>query len=173
MRNRSFVGLVLGSFLLTVCAVAQKVQTDYDHHANFGDYHTYHWEKVHTSDPLWQDRIKDAVDKELQAKGWERTNSGADVALAAIGASHNQREYQTFYDGFGGWRWRGFGGATTTVTNYQVGTLVLDMYDSKDKKLIWRGSATDTLSDKPEKNEDKLEKSVRKMLDHFPPKEKG
>jgi hypothetical protein len=31
----------------------------------------------------------------------------------------------------------------------------------------------ETLSDKPEKNEKKLEKAVGKMLEHFPPQEKG
>jgi hypothetical protein len=31
----------------------------------------------------------------------------------------------------------------------------------------------DTLSDKPEKNEKKLEKSVDKMLEHFPPQARG
>ena len=36
------------------------------------------------------------------------------------------------------------------------------------KQLVWRGAAQDTLSDKPEKNEKKLEKSVDKMLEHFP-----
>ena len=81
-----------------------------------------------------------------------------------------EKEYRTFYDGMGGWRWGGFGETTTQVENYPVGSLILDFYDAHSKQLIWRGVATDSLSDKPEKNEQKLEKSVHKMLDHFPPK---
>ena len=38
---------------------------------------------------------------------------------------------------------------------------------------VWRGWSSDTLADKPEKNQDKLAKSVNKMFDHFPPDEKG
>ena len=96
-------------------AVAQDVKTDYDHHANFSQYHTYYWEKVQTTDPLWQSRIQDAVDHELQAKGWQRADSNGDVALTAVGSARNQREYQTFYNGMGGWRWGGFGETTTQV----------------------------------------------------------
>jgi hypothetical protein len=158
---------------LSVTAVAQDVHTDYDKHADFSQFHTYYWAKVKTENPLWQARIKDAVDKQLQAKGWQRVDSGGDVALTAVGAAKNQQEYQTFYDGFGpGWRWGGFGDeATTTVQNYRVGTLVLDMYNAQNKNLIWRGTSDDTLSENPQKNEQKLDKAVSKMLDHFPPKE--
>jgi hypothetical protein len=72
----------------------------------------------------------------------------------------------------GGWRWRGFGGfgeATTTVDTYKVGTLVVDLFDAHSKTLIWRGSSSDTLSDKSEKNIENLDKGVQKMFDHFPP----
>jgi len=147
------------------------VQTDYDKKADFSQYKSYSWVKVQTSNPLWESRIKDAVDSELQAKGWRKVDEGGDVALAAVGSATNEKEYTTFYSGIGPWRWRGFGSeTTTTVSTYKVGTLVLDMYDARDHRLIWRGTASDTLSDKPEKNEKKLEKTVSKMLDKFPPK---
>jgi hypothetical protein len=58
------------------------------------------------------------------------------------------------------------------VENIPVGTLQIDIFDSSTKELIWRGSATDTLSDKPDTNEKKLEKSVGDMFKKFPP-EKG
>ena len=71
----------------------------------------------------------------------------------------------------GGWRWRGFGGmgeATTTEQEFKEGTLVVDMYDAKEKQLIWRGSAEDALSDKAEKNEKNLDRGVAKMFKVFP-----
>jgi hypothetical protein len=87
----------------------------------------------------------------------------------------NQQTLNTFYDGFGGGLgWRrfgggGFGDATTTTENYKVGTLVVDLFDASRKTLIWRGSASDTLSDKSNKNIKNLDKGVQKMFDHFPP----
>ncbi len=175
MRLRILLPALFALLALGATACAQDVHTDYDHHANFSQYHTYSWARVKTSDPLWESRIQDAVDKELQSKGWRRVDSGGDVALTAIGSTQNQKEYQTFYNGLGGgWFWGGFGDtATTSTVNYTVGTLVLDMYDTNSKRLIWRGTATKSLSDKTDKNEKTLEKSVDKMFDHFPPGEKG
>jgi hypothetical protein len=64
------------------------------------------------------------------------------------------------------------GEATTTEQDYKEGTLVVDIYDTNSKQLIWRGSAEDTLSDKAEKNEKSLDKGVAKMFQEFPPKPK-
>jgi hypothetical protein len=169
MTKRIFSPSLVALLFLASLSWAQEVKTDYDHHANFSQYHTYYWEKVKTTDPLWQSRIQDAVDHALQAKGWQRVESGADIAITAVGSTHNQREYQTFYDGLGGWRWGGFGETTTQVENYAVGSLVVDLYDAHNRQLIWRGVSSDSLSDKPEKNEKKLDKAVDKMFDHFPP----
>jgi hypothetical protein len=157
-------------FLLTAASFAQQVKTDYDRSVNFGQYKTYSWQKVTTKDPLWADRIKSAVDSALTAKGWTQVPSGGDVSLVAIEATKNQQTLNTFYNGFGGgWRWGGFGNSTTTVDNYKVGTLVLDMFDTQTKKLVWRGSASDALSDKSDKNIKNLDKEVQKMLKDFPP----
>jgi hypothetical protein len=47
--------------------------------------------------------------------------------------------------------------------------LVVDLFDSNTKKLIWRGASSDALSDKSAKNIKNLDKGVEKMFDHFPP----
>src|SRR5437879_9400811 len=134
-------------FLFAGKSSAQQVKTDYDHSANFGQYKTYSWEKVQTKDPLLVDRIKDAVNSTLAAKGWTLVPSGGDVEVFAIETTQNQQTLDTFYNGFGGGRrWGGFGDATTTVETYRVGTLVIDLFDAKTEKLLWRGSSSDTLS---------------------------
>lgn len=170
---RLLFSAVLSLAVISAVASAQDVKTDYDHHANFAQYHTYYWQKVKTTDPLWESRIQDAVNRDLQSKGWQLVSSGGQVAITAVGSARNQQEYQTFYDGMGGWGWGGFGETTTQTVNYPVGSLVLDFYDAQNHQLIWRGVATDSLTNSPEKNEKKLDKAVDKMLDHFPPNDKG
>jgi hypothetical protein len=171
-----FQSIALASMLVAAPAFTQQVSTDYNHSASFSKYHTYTWHHVSTTDPLYVDRIKDAVNRNLSSKGWQLAPSGADVSITAVGATQTKQEYTSFYDGLGGFGWRrgwgggGFGQTTTTVQQIPVGTLVIDMYDNSDKKLIWRGTASDTLSNKPEKNTQKLEKAVDKMLEKFPPK---
>jgi hypothetical protein len=160
-------------FALTTASSAAQVKTDYDHDANFAQYRTYSWEKVQTRDPLLVDRIKDAVSGALTAKGWTEVKTGGDVSIVAIETTQNQQTLNTFYDGFGGgWRWGGFGDATTTTETYKVGTLVLDLFDTRAKNLVWRGSSSDTLSNNPEKNTKNLDKEVKKMFEHFPPEPK-
>jgi hypothetical protein len=163
----AFVGVALFS---AATSFAQQVKTDYDRSAEFGQYKTFSWEKIQTPDPLWVDRIKEAVDTALTAKGWTPVESGGDVSIVAMEMNQNHRTLNTYYDGFGGgWRWGGgFGNATTTVDNYKVGTLVVDLFDSRTKKLVWRGSSSDTLSNKSDKNIKELDKGVEKMFDHFP-----
>jgi hypothetical protein len=60
--------------------------------------------------------------------------------------------------------------ATTTVDRIPIGTLVVDIYDTSSKQLLWRGLAHDQLSDKPNKDTKKLEKAVDKLFDKFPPR---
>jgi hypothetical protein len=174
-RMTVFVGIPL---LFAAASFAQQVKTDYDRSADFGQYKTYSWEKVQTRDPLMVDRIETAVNADLASKGWKQVQSGGDVSIVAIEITHNQQTLNTFYDGFGGgWGWRGWGGggfgeATTTTDVYQVGTLVVDLFDAETKKLIWRGSSRNTLSNNSEKNIKNLDKAVQKMFQHFPPGER-
>jgi hypothetical protein len=164
------IGLTLA---LATVSFAQHVKTDYDHSANFAQYKTYTWEKVQTKDPLLVDRIKSAVNSALTAKGWTEVPSGGDAEVFAIETTQNQQTLDTFYNGFGGGRRWGFGGgfgdATTTVETYKVGTLVVDLFDAKTEKVIWRSSSSDTLSDNADKNTKNLGKGVNKMFQHFPP----
>ena len=162
-------------FLFAAKSPAQQVKTDYDRGASFGQYKTYSWEQVKTKDALDVDRIKAAVNAALAAKGWTQVDSGGDVSIMAMEITHNQQTLNTFYDGFGGgWGWRrfgagGFGEATTTTETYKVGTVVVDLFDTKNKQLIWRGSSSDTLSSNSDKNIKNLDKGVDKMFKKFPP----
>jgi len=114
--------LISAAFIVGAAALLfADVTTDYSHSVDFGNYHTYSWLKVNAGDPLWVNRIERAIDGELTAKGWSKVDSGGDAAVSAFGATHNQQSLQTFYDGFGGgWRWGGFGDATTTTINTPV-----------------------------------------------------
>jgi hypothetical protein len=169
---------LLAFALLSATALsAQQVKTDYDRNVHFGHYQTYTWGKVHTDNPLRVDRIKAAVNSALAAKGWTQVESGGDVSIMAMGITQDHQTLNTFYDDFGGgWDWhRGggfgddFGTSTTTEETYQVGTLVVDLFDTSTEKLIWRGSSSDTFSDKSAKNIMNLDRGVEKMFDHFPP----
>jgi Domain of unknown function (DUF4136) len=171
-----FTRFLLPLLVGIVCVAYAKVSTDFNHQADFSRYHTYSWIGVHSGNPLWQDRIMAAADSQLAAKGWTKVASGGDAAVSAFGKTTEKDTLETFYDGFPGWGWRGWGGtvtARTQVIPQRVGNLVVDIFDGSTKQLIWRGAASETLSEKPDKNEKKLEHAVEDMFKHFPPPPKG
>ncbi len=105
--------LLLGS---SAPALADNVRTDYDHGANFTQYHTYSWGKVKTSNPFYVSRIQEAVNQQLTAKGWKLVPSGGSVTVFATDSIQNQQEVQTMYDGLGGgWAVAGAGAAGVGV----------------------------------------------------------
>src|SRR5437879_11765144 len=127
---------------LTTAVFADRVAVEYDHAVNFKQVKTNSWSKIRTANSIWDERVKDAIDKELTAKGWTRVPSGGDVALMAVEKTSAHQQYDTFYDGFGGRRWRGrIGESTTSADTYKCGTLNVSKFDWNSTQLISRGTS--------------------------------
>ena len=159
-------------------AFAQDIKVDYDKAADFTKYKTFAI-KLGTSwnNPLSEKRVLAEIQQGLTEKGWTATtdDAKADAVVVLHGATEKQKSLNTFYSGgYGGYGWRGgWGGgmssSTTTVDEYTVGTLVVDIFDAKTKALVYRGTASDEISNKPEKNAKKLAKASDKLFKDFPP----
>ena len=159
-------------------AFAQDIKVDYDKAADFTKYKTFAI-KLGTSwnNPLSEKRVLAEIQPGLTEKGWTATtdDAKADAVVVLHGATEKQKSLNTFYSGgYGGYGWRGgWGGgmssSTTTVDEYTVGTLVVDIFDAKTKALVYRGTASDEISNKPEKNAKKLAKASDKLFKDFPP----
>ena len=171
--------VVVAGFALAVAggAWAQDVKVDYDKAANFGAIKTFSI-KLGTSwgNQIGEKRVMDEFTQALTEKGWKVAPEGqADAQVVLHGASQTKRSLNTFYSGMGGYGYRGWGGmggmgtATTTESEYTVGTLVADIFDKTGKSLLWRGVAQDELSDKTDKNVKKLGKATDKLFKDFPP----
>jgi hypothetical protein len=175
--------------LLPSVAAAQKVETDYAHGTDFAKYKTYKWVKIgENSDvnQLVEQRIVSALEEELAKKGLTKNDDNPDLLVGYQGAISHQTQLNTYGSTVGGgpgWgvgpRWGyGWGGnmgmastmSTTTESKIRNGTLVVDMMDPQQKQLVFRGIATDTLNDKPEKNTKKLQNAVSKIFQKYPPK---
>jgi hypothetical protein len=161
---------------LPALAIAQDVKIDYDKAFNFAPVKTYAM-RIGTpwGNDLSQRRVVDEMDQAISAKGWTKVPEGqADIHVVLHGATQTKRNVNTFYSGMGGYGYRygGMGGmatASTTVSEYSVGSLVVDMFDAKTKNLVFRGTAEDEISDNPEKNAKRLEKAADKLFKDFPP----
>ena len=161
----------------TAAAFAVSVNTNYIPGTDFSRFHTYRWVAIEDApyvDPITDKQIKQAIDAQLSAKGWKRTED-ASAADALVAYQVNiEREYRTsYYGGYGyGWGWGGAPVSSHTSTTDR-GTLTLDFYNAKAKEMLWRGQATDSLRKKatPEKRQQRIDKAMAKLLRNFPPSE--
>jgi hypothetical protein len=171
VESASCVGLVL---LVCGFMAAQDVKTNYMPGSDFSKYKTYKWVDIvgaEQPDQILQQQIKQAVDSQLASKGLTKTDDDkADLNVGYQVSITQQRQWNANSMG-GGPRWGG-GMGTATSSTIQIGTLGLDFYDSAAKQLVWRGQATKTLnpSKDPNKNQERLNKAVAKLLKDFPPK---
>jgi uncharacterized protein DUF4136 len=160
------LGAAAVATLVATGALAQNVNTDADPSAPFSSYRTYSWTPG-TPSPvtLTEQRIHSDVEAQMAAKGFKlATDQTPDVYIATHVLT--QAEPQIVADGFGPW---GFGPGAIDVNTLVKGTLVVDMYDANTKKMVWRGVGTATVSDKASKNNSKIDKSISKMFEHYPP----
>ena len=165
------VGLVL---LVCGFMAAQDIKTNYMPGTNFSKYKTYKWVNIEGSeqpDQMLDQQIKQAVDAQLASKGMTKTDDEkADMYVGSQVSISQERQWNAYGTG-GGWRFGG-GMATATSSTIEIGTLGLDFYDPATKQMLWRGQATKTLnpSKDAQKNQDRLNKAVAKLLKDFPPK---
>ncbi len=178
MKRLALIAATL--LVLAGCASTPTVHTDADPAANFSAYRTYTWLNKPDQNgvpPLAAQRIVEYVNAQLNAKGWREAPDG-DVAVVAHVATQQQQSLDTMYSGpmYGGWGWgpgwyggMGMGSATTRVRTYTVGTLVVDLFDTRTKQAIWRGTASDTVPDDPAKGDALLRAGIAEMFEAFPP----
>jgi hypothetical protein len=187
--NKSFF-LVLMTLMLSAGALAQDVRYNFDRDTNFSKFKTYRWVLLKDAikiDNLLDKQIKAAVDSQLATKGLTKVDADpADLYIAYQAAVNQEKEFTSYSSGFGpawgygpGWYRGGWYGGTSSMTTGQtstiyVGQLVLDMYDSTNHDLVWRGTGSKTIDPeaKPEKQRKNLAKTVQKMLKNYPPLKK-
>ena len=180
LGNRSVslqTAIVLCAVLLYCGGIvlAQDVRYNYVPGTDFAKFKTYKWVEIKGAEQpnqILDGQIKAAIDSQLAQKGLTKTEGDdADLYVAYQVAINQQTEWNTYQTG-GGWYWGGM--ATTTSSTINVGTLVVNLFDTAAKRLVWRGDATKTLnpSKDPQKNQERLQKAVAKLLKNYPPRAK-
>jgi Domain of unknown function (DUF4136) len=175
----AFLALQVSAFNAT----AQDVRYNFDKDTDFSRFHTYRWVELKDAakvDPLRDKDIRESIDSQLAEKGLSKTDADtADLLVGYQAAVGTEKQFTSYSTGWGygsGWYrggWYGPAGATTTgqTSTIYTGQLALDMYDSKNHDLVWRGVVSKTIDPeaKPEKQEKNLNKAVAKLLKNYPP----
>ncbi len=180
----------LTALLLTAfAAMGQDVRYNFDKVAEFSKFKTYKWVTLtgaEKTNDLVNKQIIAAVDSELAAKGLVKVaDDNAHLYIGYQAGISQEKEFTSYSSGWGygpgwysgGWYqggWYGAGGMSTTTgetSTIYIGQLALDMYDSANEQLVWRGLVSKTLDTKakPDKQEKNLRKAVAKLLKNYPP----
>jgi hypothetical protein len=181
---KKVIFLLLVVFIATSCS-SIKISSDFDRTAAFSSYKTYKFTEEALTLPvndLNRNRLLGAVEAELGAKGFTKSDSNPDV-LIDLKLKGEQKQTATAtstggYGGYGygyGYRYGWGGGFSTTTINYDTyvdGTLFVDMIDVKKQQLVWQGRGTKTVD--PDANEQKREQNinyaVKQIFMKYPPK---
>jgi len=177
---RRTAGFVIVIAFLAAPAVAQKVHVDYDRDAVGKDYRSFAWAptpetSLAEKSPLMHSRIKNAIEYYITRTGAVEDDENPDVYVTYHTNTEHEVSYSTSSFGYGygaGWAWDpSWGGAmttsNTTAQTYERGTLIVDIWDAKEKKLIWRGSATAVVPRSPEKGARLIDKMLKKMVARY------
>lgn len=185
MKNKIFLKLTMVVLCLATTNVFAQVKSDFDKNTDFSKYKTYvfdGWQK--NSDQKLNDfdkkRILEALKAEFDTRGLTLVDNNADAHIAlyiVLDKKTSTTAYTNYMGGLGygprwGWGMGGMGMGTATTTysdnDYIEGTLVVDMYDSSDKKLVWQGVLTTDVNEKPEKRDKTVPKKIKKLMKKFP-----
>lgn len=143
--------VVLASALLCTVAQAQKTSAGFDSSANFSSYKTFAFDKSGARNPFVNKMIVDAVERELTARGLTKVAADPDLLVVYLAASGPNLQvasvpfYQVVNPTYSGM----VGGRSMAVWDVTTGTLVIDLFDRKADRIVFRGSASDVLQRAP------------------------
>jgi hypothetical protein len=188
MKTKMKTVAIVLTILLSSTLMYGQVKSDFDKTVDFTTYKTYTfkgWAK--DSDKQLNDldkkRVEDAFKNEFDKRGLKMDNNNPDLAVTlfiVIQKKTSTTAYTDYTGGFGyGARWGwgmgagvGMGSATTTYNedDYNEGTLVIDFYDAEKKNMIYQGTLTTIVNDKPQKREKSIPKNIAKLMKKYPVK---
>jgi len=188
--SKPLVACAAAAFLTSVaCGGGIDVRTDFDPGTDFSGFNTFtvlpQPENAATLDRFWEARIQNAIATDLESKGWTRVEDAeAQIAVGFQMTTEERSSFQTVSTGWGGygygmgggWYGPGWGGgmstASTTETRYQVGQLVVAMFDRSKDEMVFISTGSGTLDQQqrtPEESQTRADDVIWEILKGFPP----
>lgn len=175
--------LLLTMILFSAPALwGQKINTGYDKTADFSQFKTYAWVERHTpaTDPILAAVIVADIDNELAKKGLRKSDSNPDLLVNCYGGLGSESAFAAEdpgYTALGGSALPGSsmwgGSASSTPVQLVQGMLVVDLVDTRQKRLVWRATAKTNLDyDKRSKMFDQANNAVAAIFKKYPPESK-
>lgn len=167
--------VTIAALFLAGCSTI-SVNQDYDPEYDFSKLKTYGFIPLSSEagiDQLSADKLGNAIKNELTAKGYTLSDN-ADFGIALMFSSKTKTNIQSYGYGYGYGYWGRpgmYGTGGVDVTQYDEGTLVIDIIDMAEQKLVWRGIGSGAMEQSPtvEERTENINNAVAKILAQFPP----
>jgi hypothetical protein len=172
-------------FLFTINACSGiNVSQDYEQGYNFSKLKTFAWKPNEnneygvTDNDLLEKRISTAIQNNLLAKNYKMIDSGVPDFYISYHVTVEQKISNSNISGGVslGRSSRGRYGSIgissgSQVRAYDQGTLLIDVTDVENDKLVWRGISTQSVSEhsSPDKSTALINETIDKVLLQFPP----
>ena len=188
MRVERLAAAGILAVALSGCGSGISVTSDWDPGVDFTTFHTFYVLDEASGgsgiDQLTHNRIKASIGSHLQAKGMRPVDSekDADVGVGWQLTTDERSSFQTVSTGWGGYGWgrsgwyggssMGMSTSRTTETRYEVGQLVIALFDEEKQEMIFTATGSKTLSSgslTPEESQKRIDEAVAKILEKFPP----
>lgn len=174
---------LIPAILLFAACSSLKVTYDYDSQTDFTKFKTYAYSEDALKLPvgdLNRDRVFAAIDRELAAKGFSKSdNPDVLIDLHVRAEQKTEAVANTTGPGYYGGPWRyGYGGGFSTTTidynQYIEGTLFVNMVDKSTDKIVWQGRGTKTIDEdaSAQKRETNINNGVKLIFSKYPPQKK-
>lgn len=163
MTAFSFTRLIASTLalgLMSAAVGAQSVDVGYDRTVDFKALKTYALGPVTVTgdaEPLMVQRVVSAVDSQLSAIGLRKVEKDPDVLVA----TEHWRGVSYPY-----WWSNGFSGFD--VRKIFAAKVVVELIDPRTEKVVFRGTAEDTVSLKASRNERKADEAVAEIFEESP-----
>lgn len=160
---------ILSAFILTSCNTV-RVTYDFDRATDFNAYKTYNFhqkgiEKLELND-LDKRRIMNAIDAQMAAKGFTKTEASPDLYINVLASS---KEKINIDNGYYGWGWGPYWGSPSRVYQYTSGTIIIDVIDDKKNVLVWQGAGSGLNVSDLERKANDIPEAINEILAKFPP----
>jgi len=165
--------IVISAIYFAGCSSVSVTQ-DYDPAYDYSKLKTFGFipiSKEANIDQINANRLGDAIKNELTAKGFTISDQ-ADFGVALHFGKQTKTSIDTYGYGYGGyWGGRYGGMGSVDVSQYDEGTLIIDIFDIAKKELVWRGSGTGVMNPgaSVEERTAKINTAVAEILAQFPP----
>jgi len=193
--KKTVLSLLLPLIFLFSCS-SLDVTNDWDRNVDFRSFKTfslYPWDykNGYQINDYDKQTILNTIQNELEDKGYTYVKDSGDMVVSIFITLKGKTSYDAYTNHYGGWA--GYGGgwgyygfgygygwgpgygygtgySTTTVTerHYNEGSLIIDVFNAADKKLIWQGIGSREVEYDLDKRDEKLPKNVHQILAKFP-----